>query len=465
LQYETIPPRGTSGGNRQARDRTVAEVLPEGLLAGAFTLQVLRPDAETAERNRYAWPLNALALGLAVFGVVHIARVLPSRAVSNDFAHYYISSRLLLTGADVYSTPLEPEYDRWGFHYTRGIPTATNPPFLIGVFAPFAALPPRAAFWAWTLLETVCLAYVLVQTWQLTSSRLSAPAQMLVCGAIMASAPVYWHFFFSQCQLLIAAMILVAYRFLRNGKPQRACLVIATAGWLKIFPVVLLPWFLWRASADWKMRWKCLGATFAWSIGIVLATGWECWKQFWTHGMAVLERWVTWQRHFNFTAPSFVKNAAWSVHGFNPEWNRLHGWVTIGAVIGLALIALAYGLSWRTGGRQKGVDLELEFCLLSVAMLAGITEAWGHYFVILGFPAAVGVARIVQRPTCGRAVILGASLVMLNAMGSWRSPWLEFVVSYIPLYGLLLLGAFFVNEMRCSAPLTASPTTFVPQRS
>jgi hypothetical protein len=402
---------------------------------------------------------------LAILGIVHVALVLPSRAVSNDFAHYYISSRLLLTGADVYSTPLEPEYDRWGFHYYRGIPSETNPPFLVELFAPFAALPPRAAFWLWTLLETVCLGYVLMQTWQWTSSRLSAQARMVVCGAIMASAPVYWHFFFSQCQLLIAATILMAYSFLRSGRSVVACVVIATAAWLKIFPVVLLPWFLWRAYANWKMRWKCLGGTLAWSIGVVWATEWSSWKQFRADAVPVLETWVAQARHFNFTVPSFVKNAAWSVHGFQPEWDGLHGWVTVGSAIGFALIALAYGFCWRTARRRQDTDLELEFCLLSVAMLAGIAEGWGHYFVILGFPAAAAVARIVQRPTCGQGVILGISLVMLNVMTSWQSPWLEFVVSYIPLYGLLLLGAFFVNEMRCSAPRTASPTTFVPQRS
>jgi hypothetical protein len=137
----------------------------------------------------------------------------------------------------------------------------------------------------------------------------------------------------------------------------------------------------------------------------------------------------------------------------------------VGTVIGLALIAVAYGVCWRIGRRQKDGDLELEFCLLSIGMLAGNSEAWGHYFVILGFPAAVAVARAVQRPTCGRVVILSVSLVMLNVMTSWQSPWLEFVVSYIPLYGLLLLGAFFVNEMRYSMPLTVPPTTSVPQRS
>lgn len=437
---------------------------PEELLVGTVTRQIVKPDAEIVERTGYRWPLDALALVLALFGIVHVARVLPSRAVSNDFAHYYISGRLLLTGADVYSTPLEPEYDRWGFHYNRGIATATNPPFLVGIFAPFAALPPRAAFWAWALLEMTCLGYVLVQTWHATSSRLSAPLRRLVCGAIVASAPVYWHFFFSQCQLLIAAMILMSYRLLRNGEPERACLVITTAAWLKFFPAVLVPWFLWRAPVDGNRRWKCLGVTLAWSMGILLATGWSSWMQFRAQAVPVLETWVTQARHFNFTVPSFVKNTAWSVHGFDPGWNGLRGSVTVGAVIGLVLIALAYGLCWRTGRRRTDADLELEFCLLSAAMLAGITEVWGHYFVILGFPAAVAVARIVQRPTCGRGVILGVSLVLLNVMTSWQSPWLDFVVSYIPLYGLLLLGAFFVNETRCSAPPAAPATRIVPQR-
>jgi Glycosyltransferase family 87 len=446
----------------------MAKVSFEGLLAGASTLQALRQNSEITERAGRAWALKALALGLALFGVVRVARVLPERAIRNDFAHYYISSRLLLTGANVYSTPLEAEYDRLGFHYNPAIPSATNPPFLVEMFAPFAALPPRMAFWLWTLVEVVCLGYVLVAISQMTSSRLSGSARMLVCGAIVASAPVYWHFVFSQCQLLIAAMIVAAYRFLRKGKPVMACLVIVTAGWLKIFPVMLLPWFLWRTPVSGKVRGKCLGASVVWSMGIVWATGWSSWKQFNMRAMPVLEAWVTQARHFNFTIPSFVKNAAWSVAGFQPEWDGLHGWMQAGLVTGAALIALAYGVCWIRGRKQKNADLEMEFCLLNVAMLAGIAEAWGHYFVILAFPAAIAVARIVQQPTSGRAIILCTSLVMLNVMTSQQSPWLEFAVSYIPLYGLLLLGAFFINEIRRSAlptaPLAPS-TTSVPQPS
>jgi hypothetical protein len=414
---------------------------------------------KNAER---AWVLDALALGLVLFGVVHVTRVLPLRAISNDFAHYYISSRLLLTGADVYSTPLQPQYERWGFRYTHVIPTTTNPPLLVAMFAPFAALPPRASFGAWVSFEILSLGCFLVLTWRLTASRLSARARRLVCAGIIASAPVYWQFFFSQCQLLIGAIILIAYNSLRNGRPTRACLTITTAAWLKLFPAVLIPWFLWRSSRDWRTRVTCVVAALLWSIGLAVASGLENWKQFWTQGTKVFDAWAVWQRHFNFTVPSFVKNMAWRLHGFDPEWNGLHTWVTAGTIIGIILIALAYGVIWCSARGRKSVNIETEFCLLSIAMLAGITVGWGHYYVMLAFPFAVAVARVAQRPTSGRVATLGISLAMLNLMGDWRSPWLEFTVSYIPLYGLLLLGAFFVNEMMSSEPHANSTRSALP---
>jgi hypothetical protein len=438
----------------------MAGVSPEGLLVGPATSQILKPHSEMTGGTWRGWALEALVLGLALFGVWHVARRLPSRAVSNDFAHYYISSRLLLTGADVYSTRLQPQYDHWGFHYTHAIPTATNPPLLVEIFVPFAMLPPRAAFWAWTALEVLSLGSMLVLTWRLTASRLSARTRRLLCAGIIASAPVYWHFFFSQCQLLLGAMILIAYACLRNGRPTSACLAITTAMWLKLFPVMLVPWFLWRAGPDWKTRMRCAGAALVWSAGLIVASGVDEWRQFWLHGMKVLKAWAEWQRHFNFTVPSFVKNAVWALHNFNPEWNGLHTWAEAGAIAGVALIALTYGVTWWKAREQKQADVECEFCLLSIAMIAGIAEGWGHYFVMLAFPATVAVARVAVRPTTGRVVVLGLSLVMLNVMGDLRSPWLDFAVGYIPLYGLLLLGAFFVNEVLGSNSRTVNVTTF-----
>src|SRR5262249_36860935 len=144
---------------------------------GAATLRVLKATMETKERTGCPWLLRLLALGLALLGVVHIGRDLPARAVGNDFAHYYISSRLLLAGADLYSTPLQPEFERWGFRYTHPIPTATNPPLLVAIFAVFAWLPPAGAFWGWVMLEIFSLGCILNLVWRLSADRLSVPAR------------------------------------------------------------------------------------------------------------------------------------------------------------------------------------------------------------------------------------------------------------------------------------------------
>jgi hypothetical protein len=132
--------------------------------------------------------------------------------------------------------------------------------------------------------------------------------------------------------------------------------------------------------------------------------------------------------------------------------------VRIGAIVGFALIALMYGLAWWSARGRKDPDIESEFCLLTIVMLAGNAQGWGHYYVMVAFPFAVAVTRVAQRPTPARVAALALSLVMLNVMGDWRSPWLNFAISYIPLYGLLLLGAFFVNEALNSEPQTINPT-------
>ena len=119
------------------------------------------------------------------------------------------------------------------------------------------------------------LGYVLVATWRLTSSRLSAQARRLVCGAIIASAPVYWHFFFSQCQLLIAAMILMAYSCSAKREAGSGLSGDRHGGMAEDFSRRAGSMVSLARVRDWKTRWKCAGAALAWSVGIVLAAGWE----------------------------------------------------------------------------------------------------------------------------------------------------------------------------------------------
>jgi hypothetical protein len=160
-----------------------------------------------------------------------------------------------------------------------------------------------------------------------------------------------------------------------------------------------------------------------------------------------------WQRHFNFTVPSLVKNAAWAASSFDPQWTGLEFWARVGRIVGAGIAGLAYGACAWKSRRKSPPDAEAEFGLLTVAMLAGVPTAWGHYFVFLIFPMAVAAARLTARPTPGRIGLFVVVLVLVNLMDKWQSQfldqnvWLNLLVDFAPLFGLLALGLFFVGAL------------------
>ena len=76
------------------------------------------------------WTDFAIVVLIGV-GIIRIVMSLPGQETKNDFAHFYISSRLWLQGEAVYRTDLEPQFAEYGFEYDPRIFKATNPPTLV----------------------------------------------------------------------------------------------------------------------------------------------------------------------------------------------------------------------------------------------------------------------------------------------------------------------------------------------
>jgi hypothetical protein len=72
--------------------------------------------------------------------------------------------------------------------------------------------------------------------------------------------------------------------------------------------------------------------------------------------------------------------------------------------------------------------------------------------VFLIFPSAVAVTRVAASPSGRRVLVLALILTLLNCQRSIASAWLDHhlmvkvLANYLPLYGLLGLGLFFVTE-------------------
>jgi hypothetical protein len=376
------------------------------------------------------WDVMAVVVALA--SLSRYVHLMPQAAHASDFSHYYLSGRMLLEGRSPYATPLVKIAKQYDLVLSPDSATGTNPPLLQWLFAPFAMLRPPAAFWLWSLLQAAALGVILWLTRLLLAERLTTRAwRFVVCGAV-ASVPMLIHFTEAQTQLLIGALMLAALALLLNGRPTAACLTAVAAGLLKLFPFVLLPWFVWRGGRTWRQR---AGLAIV-SLGVivlgVVVSGPSLWQDFIQHGLPSVRYWSQ-NFIFNYCLAAFVAHCGGS-------W-------TPGLIAGCLAIAGAYLLCVRL--RE---DKEAQFCLLSMAMLAGGTTSWSHYMVLAIFPVAAMATRVSANPSWARALLFTAAVMALDNVDAPTSAFPEgwhlakLLWVYTPLFGQLVLAAMFATR-------------------
>ncbi len=415
-------------------------------------------------QNRY------LDVALVAVALLILAAQVPSRRGQHDFAHYYVSSQLLLDGQSPYGIPLKPELRQHGFTdlIETDISQATNPPTLLWMFVPFVILPQPLGFAAWVLVEAACLVAVLVLTRHLIGDRLNTQSWRLFCAVVIVSPAVYWHFHFSQVQLLLTVFILSAFALHRRGFSAAACLLVCAAGLLKLFPFVLLPWFIWRGASSWPKRAKntlwcaLMIATGVWISGPAL------WGDFLTEGRQAI---LAWAKHgqLNYTVASWIYNLA-SMAAVSTS----QGWVVdiawpIAVAAGLGLIGWGYFQCWRfQPSASRGQDEQLEFSLLCTVMLCGSATAWVHYQVLLIFPFACALSLVQARPTQRNVACFCAAVAAVFLHGnifleSKLPTHLAILLSYLPLYGLLFFCWFLTRIVTPSVSPTNEKAEHAPE--
>jgi hypothetical protein len=391
--------------------------------------------------------LDVGAIIIAVLGVVKIAVVLPRQVAEYDFAHYYIWSRMMLEGANPYAQSATPWLEKYGFAPYEHRPTATNPPLLLWLFAPFSLLNPKQAFAAWFALQALTLYTILWLTRYLLRGRLSARGWRFLCAGVLAWEAVYLHFCCAQVQLLLGALLLGAYALQMKNQHAIACVMVTLAGLVKPFPLMLLPWFLWRDVRTLRVILGRVAVVLAVGAGVIFATGLQRWNDLIQHALPVVSRYAV-EPGYNFSLPAFIANLGSALCGGLPSAAAARGWWIVGQVTGACALVIAYVICFRVDG-----DRETEFSLLIVAMVAANIVAWGHYFVLLIFPITVAVVRCGVQPSVNKVVALLLVVVALIHLEPWlvrsstEQRLADSMVNYVPLYGALLLATFLAMTL------------------
>jgi hypothetical protein len=326
--------------------------------------------------------VRVFAWALILMGVARLFGSIDHAAYRNDFAHYYLSARMMLAGENPYTTPLKPLFQELGMEYDRRIPTGSNPPLLNYVVATVAWMPLPAAFGAWLALQAAALWGLLVATRRLLSMERGDVLWLLLIGVVLNTVCVRVNFYYSQVQIMVAACLAAAVLLhLQNRRPA-SCAVAVFAAALKIYPAALLPWFLLADLQGWRDFRRRSLAMAGVGAAVLALTGVEAWQGFVTDGLAVVKLSVGGSLT-NYSLPALIMFIV-EMHWGRPlptEMAPYAHWIGQGAAA--LAIGAAYFVVWR-----RRLEPVAALGVLTAAMLAASLVCWTHYMVLMILPVA-----------------------------------------------------------------------------
>ena len=303
-----------------------------------------------------------------------------------DFSHYYVAALAMRTGLNPYAVDLRPLGRQLGLD---GIARATDTPFFLLCFEPLTWLRPGAAYWTWFAINAAALVLAMVLILR-AAPRLNTRQLISLSAIILLYPPLSNHIFFSQTQIVILMLVVVTMRSLESGRDRTAGLALATAGLLKVFPLVIAGYFVVR------QRWRALGWTaiglIAGTAATVIAFGLERNASF-VAGTYLTRSAGFLARPANVALGSFVSRMFWYAAGevtMSPwlDWTRA---ITVLAaevsVVGLTIFAtLPRARTMSEGSITIGSHESREFALWVTAAIMLSPTAWIHYLVLLILP-------------------------------------------------------------------------------
>jgi len=405
-----------------------------------------------------------LLLGFAI--VVNVFQILSFHSVrqeQQDFAHYYVTSKLWLDGENIYGVELQPHYEKLGWdEFDEPVDHATNPPPLLALFAPFASLDPPIAHSAWMLAQLLALVCAVWFAWKCVRGTISFDGFSLLLAIFLFLPFLKVHFYYSQIQLLLMAMILLAQWLSISAYSSEGgsrlngilgCVVIAIAALIKIYPLVLLPWFVWRSDKKMAGRFTAgLVAATTLVVGVWL-TDIGLWRGFFEHGLSTVSTWI------KASLECFTIGNA--LHQFGSVLTGDHDtdlFVQVGSTIGISLLGVFYiRLLYRSvESGQKQLNVELALLILLMLFCGG--TCWWHYLVFLFFPFQVIASQLKDRRSFVPYVVVFLGLLLFANIHVPTSNFeiLNRLLNQRPLMGMFFMAAFLSFNLKSTEHQTVA---------
>lgn len=227
-------------------------------------------------RRRFVTALTAAFAAWAVFYFAAEAFWKSQRTHGVDFNSYYLAAKLLLAGRDPYA-------DFAFYHRTGGGPAAEvlaaygldispapmyPPPFYILV-APLFHFNFSTAFLLWSAANTLFALAAVYAAWRAVNAR-GNWGLVAAAALTLAANPTVDNFYLGQANILMALIVAGGIWAYARGRAYLAGVLVGAATLLKLFPAVLLIYFVLRRR---HRELVAAVATLA-AAGVISAVAW-----------------------------------------------------------------------------------------------------------------------------------------------------------------------------------------------
>ena len=151
---------------------------------------------------------------------------------ATDFRIYYQSARLLIDGQPLY-------------HGTVGSALYLYPPLLAQMLVPLAYLPVDTAWLIWYLLNGV----LLIGITAVLSRQTERPLWLWLITPIFL--PVLAAAYIGQVTIILYVLLAGGWLAIKHERILLAGVLLALVTWIKIYPAVLIVYFVWKR--DWRI--------------------------------------------------------------------------------------------------------------------------------------------------------------------------------------------------------------------
>jgi hypothetical protein len=312
-------------------------------------------------------------------------------------------------------------------------------PFSALPVVPFAFLDPLSAKRAWVLFNLALLAGTIA-----ILARLSEVSWQWLTIAATLSFPLYRNLEYGQYYVVILLLLTAALWAHLKRRSFTAGLLLAIAVGIKIFPVVLVFFFL--RKRDWRAVWGLAAGLGAVSLVSILVFGTTLNDRFLSEILPAALRGEA-MDPYNLAASS-ISALLHHLFIFEPQLNLrplVHApWLVALLQPSLQMLVLGPAILFCAPTRDDERD-SLEWSCLVIATLAISTLPASYHFVLLLLPCAVCAGYLLRHR---RYVLLAASIAFYFLIGSpiWPSSgqtgW-HALASVPRLWSVLLLTGLF----------------------